>query len=534
MTAQRTTTWSPLDETGEFWISQWLDALRPDDDLFFHALVRDRANQVRAALRAPWLAGTRPRFALVVPAGLDFSRQLDRIHVGALLHVAASWIPDYQVCVLRADQLEQAPRAAFYATCLDRELAIANQALNVMFIGADPIPWSRDKIRIRCERPHADDKLSLADRSAVWVPDWYAVPHLQQLRDVAPGATLWASQAWLQSYGSEATRLGFAVSDASHGETPRPAALSTCEPLQSVWLSPTATSRRSDFWLYLGEELRPRLTLARALGAAETVSPASAVTAAATEAATSLISIVVPVYDRDVEVIRLVESILEQSAARPEVLFVTNGSPPDTLAAVRQACEMLLTAGLDGRWIDLGEKCGCATKPRDIGSYAAAGEWIVYVDSDDYLEPGFFSGFARHAVGRAVLYPRKIYRDWGRDMGPDFPWNTVVGSMSAYTADQFADALFSLENFIGNSGAAVRRDWFVRCGGILHSLKYCEDYYLWLATARLGANAASHGGIVSIVLHPGNNELTVGDKRWIARARELASSIGAGGGEVLS
>jgi hypothetical protein len=118
-------------------------------------------------------------------------------------------------------------------------------------------------------------------------------------------------------------------------------------------------------------------------------------------------------------------------------------------------------------------------------------------------------------------------------MGADFPWNQVVGDATNYSPAEYQEKIISQENFIGNSGGAIRRDLFIRCGGILHTLKYCEDYYLWLAASRLGAAAGPHGGVVNITLHPGNNELVVGDRSWISHAQQLAGKIQLNTREVV-
>ena len=78
-------------------------------------------------------------------------------------------------------------------------------------------------------------------------------------------------------------------------------------------------------------------------------------------------------------------------------------------------------------------------------------------------------------------------------------------------------------NFLNNSDTMISREWFERAGGIAHDFRYCEDYYLWLRLAHLGACAEEHPGVVNIVFHPGNNELVVGDSRWISLAKTRAA-----------
>jgi Glycosyl transferase family 2 len=503
-------------------ISDWLDKLCPSDRLFFQSMVRRRAQEILAFVGdASWCHAAKPVIGIVLPRSLDFAFELDRVHFGALLQVVAEWVPAYTLIFVEAEAFVSDTSVLFWVTCLDRDFAYEQRQSTVVFVGADPLPFSKEKIRIRFEIFSAE---SLAEESvtvgqAVWYPDWFTASHIKMSLASQLPDQVYASSAWLEKFSDQLAAAGFHGELISDANGLLPKELSTCEALQRYWQVPTDLPREN-FWLYLGEEMRPRFSLDKILNLRWNASPSSCQDA-------PLISIVIPVYDRDKEIIRLVESICVQDYSRLEVIFVTNGSPVETMTAIHQSAQLLIGRQIHNRWIDLGEKCGCATKPRDIGSYAAAGEWLLYIDSDDYLERDFFAGFGVAAARCSVMYPLKIYRDFGRTMRPDFPWNQVVGDTTHYEPTVYQEKIFALENFIGNSGAAINRNLFVRCGGILHSLKYCEDYYLWLAAARMGAAAGAHGGVVNISLHPGNNELVVGDRLWISRAQLLAAKISA-------
>lgn len=241
-----------------------------------------------------------------------------------------------------------------------------------------------------------------------------------------------------------------------------------------------------------------------------------------------LVSVVVPVYDRVADLLRLGDSVLSQDYRNLELVFVTNGSPPTTLEALRLVGAKAAARRIACRRIDFPEAFGCATVPRDVGSYAASGEFILYLDSDDYLAPDFF-GFARSRPLRrdTIYYPRRIFRNLGRRLPAETPMDVVI----SYKLPRVDTGLFELlserGNFLNNSGTMISREWFERAGGIAHDFRYCEDYYLWLRLAHLGACAEEHDGVVNIVFHRGNNELVVGDPRWIALAKARSVEPGA-------
>ena len=202
---------------------------------------------------------------------------------------------------------------------------------------------------------------------------------------------------------------------------------------------------------------------------------------------------------------------------------MSNGSPPETLATLLGAEAALLRARIKVRHIRFSKAFGAATIPRDIGSFAARGEFICYIDSDDWFEPEFFHVFDRLVHTDTIYYTKKILRDGGRNMGREFPFNKPLDGRGDFPSG-FFEALSEHGNFLNNSGVVVPRNLFCASGGLLHSFTYCEDYYLWMKLAKLGAKAREHNGIVSILLHPGNNELNVGAPEWLQKARQAAAS----------
>jgi hypothetical protein len=288
------------------------------------------------------------------------------------------------------------------------------------------------------------------------------------------------------------------------------------------WRVGNSLPRRSDFYMLRGEELNSSEVMRDWLGRGEcsergrSVPRLSGVT-------DPLVSVIVPIYDRTAEIIRLAHSLYEQDYPWIEVVFVSNGSPPETLEAVRIAEHYLMKRRFRVRIIELSCACGSATIPRDIGIMSCSGDLICVLDSDDWLDPGFFD-FIQNGPCRddTVFYPKKIFRDHGRAMGADFPFEHPLPGLGTLENADFIPHLRRHGNFLNNSGVCFSRALFDRAGGIDHRLSYGEDLYLWCRLARVGARAEEHCGRVNISLHPGNNELAVGDESRLNTALELA------------
>jgi len=90
------------------------------------------------------------------------------------------------------------------------------------------------------------------------------------------------------------------------------------------------------------------------------------------------VSVVIPYYRASQTIARAVQSALGQTHPPHEILIVDDGSPEDVEAATRQF----------GASVTLIRKAnGGAASARNLGIEHAQGEWIAFLDADDYWEP---------------------------------------------------------------------------------------------------------------------------------------------------
>jgi hypothetical protein len=279
---------------------------------------------------------------------------------------------------------------------------------------------------------------------------------------------------------------------------------------------------RPDFYLFRGEEWNAHGLLRAWLGPRDGEGPRPELPHSA-GAVEPLVSIVVLNSEQTTAILRLAHSIYEQDYPWIEVVFVLNGSPPETLEATRAAENYLMRRKFGVRTIELARPCGTATVPRDLGIRASSGDLICVLDSDDWLDPGFFA-FLRAGRWRSdtLYYPKKIYRDHGRTMGEDFRFDPTIAGLGTLESGELASALRNIGNFMSNSGVCLARALFDRAGGIDHRVSYGEDHYLWCRCALAGARAEEHDGRVNISLHPANKELEVGEGSRLEGAYEWA------------
>ena len=97
-----------------------------------------------------------------------------------------------------------------------------------------------------------------------------------------------------------------------------------------------------------------------------------------------LISIIVPVYKTEAYLRKCIESILAQTHKELDIILVEDGSP-DQCGSI---CDYY--ASIDSRIRVFHESNGGPSSARNVGLENAIGDYIGFVDSDDWIEPDMF------------------------------------------------------------------------------------------------------------------------------------------------
>ena len=93
-----------------------------------------------------------------------------------------------------------------------------------------------------------------------------------------------------------------------------------------------------------------------------------------------LFSIIVPVYKVEEYLDRCVQSLINQTYRNIEILLVDDGSPD----SCPQMCDAF--AGRDERIHVIHKKNGGLSDARNFGIDAASGDYLIFLDSDDYID----------------------------------------------------------------------------------------------------------------------------------------------------
>ena len=92
------------------------------------------------------------------------------------------------------------------------------------------------------------------------------------------------------------------------------------------------------------------------------------------------ISVIIPVYNAEKYLYRCIDSVLVQTFTNWELLLIDDGSK-DSSGVI---CDEY--AAKDARVRVFHKENGGVSSARNLGLDNARGEWVAFVDSDDYIE----------------------------------------------------------------------------------------------------------------------------------------------------
>ena len=98
-----------------------------------------------------------------------------------------------------------------------------------------------------------------------------------------------------------------------------------------------------------------------------------------------LISVIVPVYNVEEYVEKCVLSIINQTYKNLEIILVDDGSTDNS----GKICDEI--AIKDNRIKVIHKKNGGLSDARNVGIDIAKGDYLGFVDSDDYIDPDMYS-----------------------------------------------------------------------------------------------------------------------------------------------
>lgn len=181
------------------------------------------------------------------------------------------------------------------------------------------------------------------------------------------------------------------------------------------------------------------------------------------------VSVIVPVYNAEKYLKRCVDSILAQTFRDFELLLINDGSADSSGAT----CDEY--AWSDKRVRAIHKDNGGVSSSRNIGLKQSRGEWICYIDGDDWVEPTYIEELYNVAVDREadiVLCGFNFAYEGGRfSIQHPIEWDKdKTASLNRYISSVWTTLW----------GNIHKKDLYLNGLKCPENLSYCEDFHLMI------------------------------------------------------
>ena len=191
-------------------------------------------------------------------------------------------------------------------------------------------------------------------------------------------------------------------------------------------------------------------------------------------------SVVIPTYNREKELIRCLDSVMNQTYKDFEVIVVDNGSIDNTKELVQTY--MIENSCVKYIWQ---ENSGSPAGSRNTGISNSANDWIAFLDSDDYWYDSklqevadVINGCDDNIIGVSHYEKKEV----------DGKLTVTLEHGSALSFNPYEELLFN-GNCLSTSAMVVRKDKLIELNMFDTRKDYfaVEDYDLWMRLSRIGS-----------------------------------------------
>ncbi len=185
-------------------------------------------------------------------------------------------------------------------------------------------------------------------------------------------------------------------------------------------------------------------------------------------ASSPLVSVVIPAYNVAWCVERAVRSVLGQDYRPLEILVVDDGSTDGTAGVLRPYRSVLRI---------IRKKNGGLSSARNTGIAAAQGEYVAFLDADDFWFPNKLSRqMAFMAANPSLGFTSTVAIVVDENLLPLSLWRCPFGNGS------LTETIFARLSAVpaSGSGVVVRKDLFKEAGLFDERLRSVEDVDMWL------------------------------------------------------
>ena len=201
-------------------------------------------------------------------------------------------------------------------------------------------------------------------------------------------------------------------------------------------------------------------------------------------------SIIVPVYNVEQYLKDCIESILKQSFENYEILLIDDGST-DRSGLI---CDEYVSS--DSKITAFHKENGGLSDARNYGIKRAQGEYLVFIDSDDYIEPDALDKFNKQLEElnnpdvlithiQKILIDSNIVKQMDEDLSLDL--------INNYSKNEIINLMFAKSNSLWPAVRYIVKRTLIENNSLKFALGYLHEDIDW--TSKLFLNAETYTGL---------------------------------------
>jgi len=182
-----------------------------------------------------------------------------------------------------------------------------------------------------------------------------------------------------------------------------------------------------------------------------------------------LISVIIPVFNREKFIARAIDSVLSQTLVAAEIIVVDDGSSDGTAKILQSYHERIKVITIQNSGV---------SKARNVGIKKAKGQWICLLDSDDVWHPTKLEEQRAYHDTKKLIMISHTAEKWMRN-DKEIKQKKAHKKPSGWCFEENLDFCK-----IAPSTIMIDKSVFKKVGYFDEDLEVCEDYDLWLRILR--------------------------------------------------
>ena len=189
-----------------------------------------------------------------------------------------------------------------------------------------------------------------------------------------------------------------------------------------------------------------------------------------------LISVIIPVYNVEKYLPECIESIINQTYKKLEIILINDGSTDDSLEICNRYKDK------DNRIIVINSTNKGASNARNLGIEASTGRYIAFIDSDDFIEKDYFTKMLEQLVRTncdcvSCGYNR-VYNNCKESI--------LNGKKGIFSSDEFFEMILDVQTGMGFCHMKLWKSEIIKKSGINFNtnIKVAEDAFFCIQLSR--------------------------------------------------